>query len=107
MVGIWSKIDRDVFCGGTIIHFQYILSASHCFVQDYGIKSNIFARVGDWKTNVVEETIYEDNYGISNIIKHPQYNPKTYENDIALLQTDRSILFSRGVGPACLPFNFE
>lgn len=107
MVGIWSKIDKDVFCGGTIIHFQYILSASHCFVQDYGVTKNIYARVGDWKTNMVGETIYEDNYGILKIIKHPQYNPTTYENDIALLQTDRPILFSRGVGPACLPLKFE
>ena len=37
------------------------------------------------------------------VVKHPQYNVKTLDYDIALLKTRTPIMFSKFALPACLP----
>ena len=34
---------------------------------------------------------------------HEQYDPQTFENDIAILTLDRNVIFSKSVQAACLP----
>ena len=40
---------------------------------------------------------------ITRYIKHPQYNSRNFDNDIALIQLDRRITFSNYIKPICLP----
>lgn len=42
-------------------------------------------------------------YGVDEIIGHPQYNPRTYSNDIALLRLNDTVQFNSKVYPICLP----
>ena len=50
-------------------------------------------------------TLYQTHkYDVKEIIIHPKYNPKTVENDIALLRLSEPIdFFDVPVSPACLP----
>ncbi|KPJ17584.1 Transmembrane protease serine 2 [Papilio machaon] len=43
-------------------------------------------------------------YHIVKIIKHPEYNPKTKKNDIALIKVHTRVVFSDFIRPACLTF---
>lgn len=39
----------------------------------------------------------------THIIQHPDYNPLTLYNDIALVKLERGVIFSDYIRPACLP----
>lgn len=43
---------------------------------------------------------------IVQIVRHSQYNAQTAANDIAVLTTASDIIYTRGVGPTCLPFSY-
>lgn len=91
-------------CGGTIIGSRFILSAAHC--MDVLTVGNIGAIVGDHNLDSGTDTIYATVYTISAVTKHPSYVSTAKGYDIALFKTSQEIIFSRGVGPACLPWNY-
>ena len=40
---------------------------------------------------------------VSRKIPHENYDPRSFENDIALLELERDVRFRDGIYPACLP----
>lgn len=40
---------------------------------------------------------------VKQIISHPEYDPKTYDNDIALMELENSVSLSQNIWPICLP----
>lgn len=108
MVGFYDLNEQKVFCGGSIIHRWYILSAAHCFIGSYANVKDMEARVGRENVYAGEDTIFAATYLIESIKKHEKYvaDSATQNYDIALLRTTSPIMFSRGVGPSCLPFKF-
>jgi hypothetical protein len=42
-------------------------------------------------------------YGVAEIFQHPEYKPRTFNNDIALLRINGMISFSNKIYPVCLP----
>lgn len=41
--------------------------------------------------------------GVVKMIRHPKFEAKTFNNDIAVLKFDDPVSFSRSIGPVCLP----
>ncbi|XP_073963724.1 clotting factor B-like isoform X2 [Choristoneura fumiferana] len=98
LLGFENPSPDDPICGGTVISDKFILTAGHC-TYTKGSKVST-AKVGLLRRT--ENVPASNIYGISRIIKHPQYKPPSKYNDIALLQTDRQIQFGHTVIPACL-----
>uniref|UniRef100_A0A8C6X353 Complement factor I n=1 Tax=Naja naja TaxID=35670 RepID=A0A8C6X353_NAJNA len=89
------KGEREVMnCGGTYIGGCWVLTAAHCVRKSRLHVYRIWTGILDSLTfNSRIET-----YHLKDIIIHEDYNSKTYENDIALLE-----LKPKTVGTPCTP----
>lgn len=78
-------------CGGSILNTNFVLTAAHC-TAFYTIKT-LIAVVGAHHIN--GGTVHP----LAEIINHPQYDPNTIRNDVALLKTAQPIVYTRYVQP--------
>ncbi|XP_060804488.1 transmembrane protease serine 9-like [Amyelois transitella] len=104
VIGTW------VFkCGSSLISDKFALTAAHCAkgsprdptIAEVDPK---ILRIGD--KNIIDKVGYKSppkkDAAIARIIVHPQFKAPTQYFDIALIELDEVVTFSRYVQPACL-----
>jgi secreted trypsin-like serine protease len=69
------------FCAGTLVHPQWLLTAGHCHV----VKDNL-AVMGRTELSKPDGEVFK----VIKVLRHPEYNPLTLDNDLALAQLDRA-----------------
>lgn len=94
-----------------------MLTAAHCvfsslaalhmpFVHTAAEGSEFYILVGDHDITSGADTKYSQLYYVEEVRRHERSDRAGFDNDIALLRTTADIVWSRAVGPACLPFRF-
>lgn len=92
------KLNNDHLCSASILSGRFLLTAAHCFLgMDLNPKT-IYAVVGavNLKTGGTKVTL-------NKIISHKDFSLDTHSNDIALVRSVKSIIFTDVVQPIALP----
>jgi secreted trypsin-like serine protease len=103
--GIWSwtialRNGLTTICGGSILNEQYVITAAHCLQGIKDSQSNITICAGTTRPSNTCPQSPE----IQNVINHPLYNRRTYENDIALIRLKVPFNFNdKSIARICLP----
>lgn len=87
-------------CGGSIINRNTVLTAAQCLEQSLGAQ----VTVGAHQITNVEPTQQTFPVPLSNHRVHPNYDPSTLENNIAILHLQgNGAIFNEFVQPVVLP----
>ena len=90
-----------IFCGGSLISLNTILTAAHCVKE-----RPRYASAGHLKRKY-RHYRFESSHQIRHLEyrnhKHPLYNISTSAYDLAILKTDEPFEQTKSISPACLP----
>ncbi|KAJ0174980.1 hypothetical protein K1T71_009121 [Dendrolimus kikuchii] len=119
----WNGVNGDLVfkCGATLISANFLLTAAHCTSSapdptlsdlvpriariggvNIGYKPNGQAFSDSRRRRRQASNPDQLDVGIINIIRHEQYDPIRKYFDIALMQLEYSLQFSKNLQPACL-----
>lgn len=94
-----QKLNKMVFCGGSLLSDVWIITAAHCVEGKIG---TFFIRAGEH--DITKKEGRESDHNIAEYHIHPHYNSQRilYNHDIALLKLKTPVRFSDYALPICL-----
>uniref|UniRef100_A0A182MXP1 Peptidase S1 domain-containing protein n=1 Tax=Anopheles dirus TaxID=7168 RepID=A0A182MXP1_9DIPT len=95
------QIGTTSFCGGSILNQNHILTAAGCVLD--ANNNLIAANQVTVRAGVLTVDQNAPALAVNRIFAHPQYNPWTFQNDIAVLRLTNNVQFPQAAVPNMAP----
>ncbi|KRT86291.1 Trypsin, partial [Oryctes borbonicus] len=98
-------VGLNYICGGSLISKYHVITVAHCVSrsrsQNLLNPENLLVYLGKYYLKKWSNPGIQD-HQVSRITRHPQYDSKTYSNDVAVLKLSHPAEFTDFVRPVCL-----
>ncbi|KAF5274823.1 hypothetical protein FQR65_LT00406 [Abscondita terminalis] len=92
-------------CGAALLNENWAITAAHCV--DNVPPSDLLLRLGEHDLSTDNEPYIHQERRVQIVAAHPQFDPRTFEYDLALLRFYEPIVFQPNIVPVCVPNNDE
>ncbi|XP_029714839.1 vitamin K-dependent protein C-like [Aedes albopictus] len=99
-----NRRSREYKCGATLIHQNFVITASHCVVdRDSGYEvSARYVTVDFGYVQLFRPSSYGQSHAVQEIFVHPKFAKDSNKHDVAILSLKTAVIFSDYVLPICL-----